>query len=295
MDTCACNFYINTVEILYAIIIIMELACELHKPVRRKFKTRQVMTRGIDHIWEADLLIMTQYSAENDGFKYILNVIDCFSKYAWCLPLKSKGGKEVSEVFGKILSKRRPRRIPELLHCDQGKEFVNATFKNLLSQYNIEMYHTFTEIKASIVERFNRTLNQKMKLYFEVNQNHKWLNILPKLVKQYNEVDVHRTIGMPPASVNTKNEADVFTRMYGLKDFKLPKPTLKVGDRVRIIAYRFTFANKYERTWTEEIFVIDKVHYTVPITYTVRALDGEPVYGKFYKRELERTKFGIFL
>ena len=118
MDTCACNFYINTVEILYAIIIIMELACELHKPVRRKFKTRQVMTRGIDHIWEADLLIMTQYSAENDGFKYILNVIDCFSKYAWCLPLKSKGGKEVSEVFGKILSKRRPRRIPELFHCD---------------------------------------------------------------------------------------------------------------------------------------------------------------------------------
>jgi hypothetical protein len=174
---------------------------------------------------------------------------------------------------------------------DKGKEFVNGPFKNMLSKHGIEMYHTFTEIKASIVERFNRTLNEKFKLYFEVNGNHKWLNLLPNLLKEYNEKDVHRTIGLTPASVNRRTEADVYKKMYGLDHFKVPKPTLKVGDRVRITSYQYIFANKYEKKWTSEIFVISKIHYTVPITYSIKALDGEEVSGKFYKYELQKTKF----
>jgi hypothetical protein len=80
----------------------MDLALELHKPVRKKFKKRKIITKGIDHIWEADLLIMTKYVKENEGYQNILNVIDCFSKYAWSVPLKSKSGKEVCAAFEKI-------------------------------------------------------------------------------------------------------------------------------------------------------------------------------------------------
>lgn len=266
----------------------MDLAKELHKPVIKKFPTRKIITKGIDHIWQADLLIMSNYSRQNGGFKYILNIIDCFSKYAWSVPLKKKSGKEVSVAFETIL---RGRRKPKLLHVDRGKEFVNATFKKLLKKYDIDMYHTFSEIKASIVERFNRTLNQKLKILFEFNQNHHWTSLLPAILKQYNEKDIHRTIGLPPVRVTRKNEREIYERLYSLKDFKLLKPSFKTGDRVRITRKQYVFSNKYDRKWTTEIFLIRKIHYTVPITYEIQALNGEEISGKFYDKELQKTKF----
>lgn len=268
----------------------MELARELHKPVIKRFKTRKVITKGIDDIWEADLLVMSQYSKQNQGFKYILNVIDCFSKYAWGVALKTKTGKEVSEAFESILKSNGGRK-PRLLHVDQGKEFVNATFKKVLKKYDIEMYHTLSEVKAGMVERFNRTVNEKLKLHFEMNQNHKWKQLLPRIFKEYNEKDIHRTIGTTPSRVTKKNENKIYERMYSLKNFKLPTPTLQVGDRVRITCKKAIFSNKYGRKWTTEIFLISKIHYTIPITYSITALDGEEILGKFYKYELQKTKF----
>ena len=269
----------------------MELARELHRPVVKRFKVRRVITHGIDHIWEADLLLMKNYSAENKGYNYILNIIDCFSKFAWCIPLRTKSGAEVSAAFEQILKKKRPCRRPTLLHTDKGGEFVNNIFKSMLSRYKIKMYHTFTVVKASMVERFNRTLNQKFKIHFEANKNHNWLSILRKLVKQYNEQDIHRTIGMPPAKVTSSNESEVLEKVYNLSNFKLPKPTLKLGDRVRTPAFRCTFANKYSKNWTDEVFIVHKIHYTVPITYTIRSADGEVIQGKFYRQELLRSRF----
>ena len=107
-------------------------ARELHRRVVKKFKTRRIITRGIDHIWAADLLIMSQYSRENRGYKYILNVIDCFSKFNWCVALKKKTASEVSDAFEQIL--KESKRKPVLLHTDMGKEFVNATFQTLFEK-----------------------------------------------------------------------------------------------------------------------------------------------------------------
>lgn len=268
----------------------MDLARELHRPVIKKFQTRKIMTKGLDHIWEADLLIMRAYSRQNKGFKYILNVIDCFSRYAWSIPLKDKTGKQVTEAFTEIL--KSSRRKPELLHADRGKEFVNSTFLEFLKKQKIKMYHTFSTVKAAMVERFNRTLNEKLKLHFEVNKNHNWLTLLPTLLQQYNEQDHHRSIGTTPSQVSRKNEKEIYDRLYSVKNFKVPKPTFKVGDRVRIITKNAIFSNKYEQKWSTEIFTITKVHYTVPITYTIKGLnDDENIDGKFYKNELQKTKF----
>jgi hypothetical protein len=278
----------DTVLTFISFFVKMELARELHKAAIKKFPTRKIVTQGIDHIWEADLLVMSKYSRQNGGFKYILNVIDCFSKYAWSVALKDKSGKEVSKGLETIL---RGKRKPKLLHVDRGKEFLNSTFKKLLQKYGIEMYHTFTEVKAAIVERFNRTINEKFKLHFEINQNHQWRTILPIILKEYNEKNVHRTIGTQPARVTRKNEDEIYERMYSLKNFKFPKPLFKVGDRVRITRKKDVFSNKYDRKWTMEIFLVSKIHYTVPPTYEIEALDGEEISGKFYKNELQKTKF----
>jgi transposase InsO family protein len=271
-------------------VIDQQVAKELHRRVVKKFKTRRIIVKGIDHIWAADLLIMTRYSRENRGYKYILNVIDCFSKYVWCVALKKKTGDEVSDAFQQILKKSGGRK-PEKLHTDRGKEFVNATFKKLLARYDIEMYHTFSEVKSSIIERFNRTLNEKLKLRFEVNRNFKWLQVLPSILREYNEKNIHRTIGVPPVLVTKKNEKEIYERMYSLKKFALEKPIFKVGDRVRITCRKDTFGNKYGRNWTTEIFLINKIRFTDPITYEIADVDGEKIYGHFYREELQRTKF----
>ncbi len=268
----------------------LEEAKELHAPVIKKFCRRIIITKAIDDLWAADLLIMDKYSRQNKGFKYLLNVIDTFSKYVWIEPLKNKTGKSVAEAFEKIIidSKRRPN----LLHVDMGKEFVNQTFKSMLKKYNIIMYHTYNEEKSAIIERFNRTLNQKLKIYFEACNNFKWYDILPQVLKEYNTKDIHRTIGMRPTEVNKKNEEEILIRLMKSKcNLTKRDPKFKIGDRVRIYAYKKLFGNKYKNNWTKEIFVVDKVFPTNPITYSIKAEDGEEILGKFYNQELLKTKF----
>ena len=80
-----------------------KLAEELHKPVRRKFQRRRVQVRGIDEIWAADLVDMQAFSKFNRGFKYLLAVIDIFSKFGWLIPLKDKTGKLVATALKKYL------------------------------------------------------------------------------------------------------------------------------------------------------------------------------------------------
>ena len=126
-----------------------ELAEEMHKPIRHKFEKRRVYSPGIDTIWAADLVDMSSHARANNGVKYLLAVIDVFSKYGWLVPLKTKTGKEVAEAFEKILKQRKP---PEGLRVwvDKGKEFYNKWVKDL-----IQIYSTENEEKSSVVERWN--------------------------------------------------------------------------------------------------------------------------------------------
>ena len=133
-----------------------KLADELHKPIKRKFPRRSVIVFDKDEIWLANLVDMQAFSSCNKGFKYILTVFDVFSKYAWAVPIKDKSAASVTKAFEKIISDR----IPKNLWIDEGKEFYKALFKKLLDKYKIDMYSTFNEGKAVVIERFNRTLKQ---------------------------------------------------------------------------------------------------------------------------------------
>ena len=122
--------------------------------IKRKFPRRSVIVFNKDEIWSADLVDMQAFSSFNKGFKYILTVIDVFSKDAWAIPIKDKSAASVTKAFEKIISDR----IPKKLWVDEGKEFYNATFKKLLDKHKIDMYSTINEGKAVVIERFNRTL-----------------------------------------------------------------------------------------------------------------------------------------
>ena len=135
-----------------------DLAEELHKPVTRYFRKRRVFVNGIDEIWAADLIDMQSFAEYNDGTKYLLCVIDIFSKYGWIVPLKDKSGKSVAEAFTKIFIDERK---PEKIWVDKGKEFYNKDVRKL-----VDLYSTENEEKSCVVERWNRTMKEKMFKYF---------------------------------------------------------------------------------------------------------------------------------
>ncbi len=107
--------------------------------------------------------------------------------------------------------------------------------------------------------------------------------ILPNILNDYNEIHIHRTIGVPPALVSKENEQKIHNDMCG-SYFELGNPKFKVGDRVGITKYKTTFGNKLENKWRKEIFTILNIHYTDPSTYYVQDLNGEEIVGKFYKQ-----------
>ena len=136
-----------------------QLAEELHKPITRNFRKRRVISHGIDKIWAADLVEMQKYSKWNKGLKYLLMVIDVFSKYGWIVPLKNQKTESVSLAFDTIFKKSK--RKPENLWTDKGSEFISKHFKDVLKKRNIMLYHTQNEEKSSVVERWNRTMKKQ--------------------------------------------------------------------------------------------------------------------------------------
>ena len=215
----------------------------------------------------------------------MLCVIDCYSKYAWCKPMKTKTGLETSEAFESIFDKEG--RTPYKIHFDEGKEFYNEKVKSLFHDRNIEFYSTFSDKKAAIVERFNRTLKGRMWKYFTANETRKWIDILDKLVDDYNN-SFHRTIKMTPIEARMpENTTRVWNNIYGVYlAAKYDTPKFKVGQTVRIQKYKSVFDKGYLPNFTEEFFKINKVQMGRPIVYRLEDLKGEDLLGIFYESEL---------
>ena len=259
---------------------------ELHRPARRKFNRRRFIQYGLDDTFATDLAQLDQYSKENRGFKYILVVIDCFSKYLWTRAVKSKSAQDVAKIMEDIL--KSSERIPKKLVSDNGKEYYNTQFTNLMKKYGIHHYSTFSPLKASIAERVIRTIKEKLFRQFTLNGNHKWLDLLKPITDAYNNRK-HGTIHMKPKQVNKNNEKMLLETVYS--HIKVAgKQKFKVGDVVRISKYKHVFQKGYTPNWTTELFKIAKIHITNPTTYLLEDLQGHPVSGGFYEDELQETK-----
>ena len=229
----------------------------------------------------------------NKGYKYLLTIIDVFSKFAWAIQLKDKKGTSITNAFNNIVI--NDKRKPEYLWVDKGSEFYNNTFKEWLKKNDIKMYSTFNEGKAVVIERFNRTLKNKMYKQFTAKGNTQYLDMLPKLLKQYNDTK-HSSIKMSPVEASLKkNQGIVYFNLYGDMEPSSAKPKFKVGDRVRISKYkRKTFDKGYTENWSEEMFTIDEIQHTNPITYKLKDLNNEEIQGSFYEPELLKAKQDVF-
>ncbi len=229
------------------------------------------------------MIDLTKISPENNGYNFILTVIDVFSKYAWAIPLKDKTALSVLTAFKTIFEERSPLR----LHTDEGKEFLNKNLKDYLKKMNIKHFVIYSEMKAAVVERFNRTLKEKMWRYFTFQKTKRYIDILPDLLSSYNNT-YHRSIKMKPTEVDEKNEDQVWFNLYGEMP-KQKKLKFNIGDKVRISKDKGLFDKGYTSNWKKELFVIkDIIYYNIPV-YKLMDLMNEEINGVFYEEELQKV------
>ena len=191
-----------------------KLADELHRPYRKPKELRKIKFKSKDNIWNADLVIMpiedgfVSKGVKAEPYKYILTVMDGFTRFAWAVPLKHKDGLSVSNAFKEIIKKSK--RKPNKLFVDEGKEFYNSHMYSLFKfkkedilekdetgNYKNQIYSVFNFGKNPVIERFNRTLTNKLWKKFTINENQKWLKILQPTINEYNN-SIHRTINTTP-------------------------------------------------------------------------------------------------
>ena len=204
-------------------------AYTLHAPARKRFARNYYKASKVDDTWQADLCDMRHLVKDNDGYNYLLTVVDVLSKYAWAVPLKSKTAESVKNAFAEIMQERKPKN----LMTDKGKEFVNAVVQKFLKDNGIHFYTSNNpDIKAGIAERFNRTLKTRMWKYFTHMKTRKYIDVLPNFLYAYNHAR-HSSIKMTPTQA-LDNEREARRNLYAGKPKEQQAPKLAVGDHVRI-------------------------------------------------------------
>ena len=233
----------------------------LHKQRRKKFIRRPFIVYDPYDAIQADLVFYnsSDYYTQNSYYKYILTVIDMFSKYAYAVPLKTKNSAEVAEAFDKVISSMPV--VPRKLMVDAGKEFSgssNGIYNIIIRKYKMVIYVlTDSDTKAGIVERFNRTMRERIARYMTDNNTKRWIDYLPELIANYNNTE-HRSIGMAPRLVSFSNREDVFNKLYPKRNQKV-KCKIKPGWRVRIPRKKSIFEKGFAPNWSKEIFIVKNV------------------------------------
>jgi hypothetical protein len=163
-----------------------------------------------------------------------------------------------------------------------------------MTQYNVNMYNVYSNVKSSLSERLIRTLKNKLWIQLDHAGNRKWISKIDDVVSTYNETK-HSKIRTRPIDVNKENEREIFLKYFDYDNIdknKFQKKILfQVGDLVRISKTRAHFDKAYLINWCYEVFRIRKVLLTDPVTYLIEDLKNEPIKGVFYNYELKKSKY----
>ena len=217
------------------------------KPPKKNYITNKTEVYHIDDIWSLDILDLKDYGQENNRrYRYVLVVIDNFSKFGWTIPLKNKNAQIIKDSFENILT--NSKRKPTLIETDRGKEFYNNTFQDFLNKNDIKLYSRNSSYGAVFAERFNRTIRDLLKKPVFEKCDGKWIDVLSTITKQYNK-RIHSSTKLTPIQASLKkNEGYVYKNLLDKR--KKIKPKFQINDLVRTADLRKTFSKGDTTNWS---------------------------------------------
>ena len=256
--------------------------------VKKTFPRRRVISRFKNDLWQADLIEYQDLKFHNSGYKFILLVIDVFSKVVYVEPLKFKTGECTATAMEKILA--RSEAPPVMLVTDGGKEFFNRIFRNVMISHNINHFKTPTRTpwKASVAERANRTIKTRINRWMQHTRSKRWFDIFRQIVENYNNT-IHSSHKMKPIDVNAQNRQIVYERLYPRSTISI-QCRLRKGDKVRKIKEKRDknpWEKGYTPNWSEEVYEIQSVIQKHGVCwYKLSNLQGDVLPGIWYYYQL---------
>ena len=226
------------------------------KPPKKNYATNKTNVYYIDDIWSLDILYSKDYGAENNrGYRYVLVVIDNFSKYGWTVPLKNKNAQTIKDSFEKILLSSK--RKPILIESDRGKAFYNNIFQDFLNKNDINLYSRNSYLGVVSAERFNKTIRDLIKRPVFEKGDGSWIDILPTITKQYNN-RIHSSTNLTPIQASLKkNEGFVYKNLLDKR--KKIKPKNEIGNLVRTAEIKKTFSKGDTTNWSYKLYKVTEI------------------------------------
>ena len=226
------------------------------KPPRKNYPTNKTDVHHIDDTWSLDILDLKDYGPENNrGYRYVLVIIDNFSKNGWTVPLKNKNAQTIKDSLENILT--NSKRKPNLIETDRGKEFYNNIFQDFLNKNNMKLYSRNSLYGAVFAERFNRTIRDLLKKPVFEKGDGNWIDVLQTITKQYNNKTHSSTKLTPTQASLKKNEGYVYKNLLDKR--KKVKPKNEIGDLVRTADLKKTFSKGDTTNWSYKMYKITEI------------------------------------
>lgn len=256
---------------------------------KTKFDRARVLVSSVGHIFQADLFDLQKISRQNNGYRYILLVVDTFSRLIKVRPLKSKNANDtataIKEVFEEF--KKEDLLAPKsLLATDLGNEFWNSEVYEVLDTFDIKMYGLRRPLKCSIAEISGRHLLDRMYKYMHATNQKHWLSKLQTFVDAKNKRP-NRTLGhVAPIDVSYDNQDKIYKKLYSKKSRKKEIP-LEIGTKVQLALELLPFHKSFHGYFSDEVYeVIRRVQYRNIWRYSVKDSDNDEISGSYYRQEL---------
>jgi len=255
------------------------------KKIASDRKRRKVLVTFPKEIVSFDLADLSKHSRFNKGYKWLAVFVDVFSRYVYLEKLKTKSASELATVFDNFFKTNKFKR----LWTDGEAAVYSKTVLPILKSHGVVPYFTSSKLKALFSESAIKRIKMKMYRYFYFNKTQKWIDMVNNIAESINNTKLE-SLGFSPAEVTEENSSEVWNNIY--KNYiqqRQDKPKFKVGDLVRISSAKGIFEKAYTANFTSEIFKVNQIHMTKPVTYSLVDLKGEEITGGFYDFELTRV------
>ena len=226
------------------------------KGPRKSYPTNKTDVYHNDEEWSLDILDLEDYGPKNNrGYRYLLVVIANFGNFGWTVPIGNKNAQTIKDSFENIIISSK--RKPDLLETDRGKEFHNNNYQDFLKKNNIKLYSRNSSYGAVFAERFNRTIRDLLKKIVFENRGAKWIDVLPKITKQYNN-RIHSSTKLTPIQASLKrDEAYVYKNLLDKR--KKITHKFKIKDLARTAGLKKTFSKGGTTNWSYKLCKITEI------------------------------------